>query len=490
MADTELTTPSGLFALLGSFWSQVYTGSAQAESLCAAVAEVAKQLKVDTDQAARVVSFQDTQPYRRERWYPIQLLSSDLNVSQGNVPRFGDGFVFGRQPDGSSLQYGQALPRYYAFPAPPGLKSFQTLSARISDSQLVLINGVEVLYDEPRGLLLFADNPLTDPRVGVQAIDTDRGLIGTAVLWMSDALFEHSDVYRQHGYVFGLDPQQSSEVQKPGLLAVSDAVVGGSAIQTFSDLLTAGTGIPQAASAQVVEHILTDARGIAVVTDSHVYRVPADSTIAWEPGDTIPAGSFVTSDVAIFDFRRGVTPDSLASLVVSKDMLASGVLGDLVFPNKLVPLQSTYETGFEVTTFELGGQPESVREFFRIFSERLHAAGLRLAALTNASGEPPGQINPLRFLLKNWLRNSLLVVKLAGPALRGLGAAHLLKLRELTPPHTLLVLMVDLHPAPAQLTLGTAPRVGKFTGTATKQSSCPIGTIRVKLRSVNSSGVL
>jgi hypothetical protein len=490
MSDTDITTTSGLFSLLGSFWTEVYTGNAQAESLCAAVSEVAKQLKVDTDQAARVVSFQDTVLYRRERWFPIQLRSNELNTTPGNIPRFGDGYVFGRQPDGSTLQYGQAVPRYYSFPAPANLKSFQTLASRITSPGLVFINGVEVLHDAARGLLLFASNPLTSPLVGVQSVDTENGLVDTAVLWMSDALFEHSDVYRQHGYVFGLDEQHDSETQHAGLMAVSNAVVGGSSQQTFGELLVAGTGIPQAASDQVVEYILADSRGRAIVTDKCVYRVPADSTISWEPGDTIPAGSFVTDDVSITDFRRGLVPESLAALVVSKDMLAAGILGDLVFPNKLVPLVSTYTTGGEVTTFELGGSPTVVREFFRIFSERLRAEGLRLSALTNASGEPPGQINPLRFLVKNWLRNSLLVVKLAGPALKGIGASHLLKLRELTPPHTLLILMIDLHPAPVQLTLGSSPRVGKFTGTATQQASCPVGTIRVKLRSVNSSGVL
>lgn len=480
----SLDSVDGLLGLLGSFWTELYEERTQVESFCEGVAETEKQLRQDTDQVDRALSFTEIDPYRTERWYPVQLNESELNSTPGTVLRFNEGATFGNQADGSVHVYGAPVARYYSFPVPANLRGFQYMAARLTLSGATYTNGIQVLLDTERSLLLFKDNPLLDPNLGHQVLSDGTQSTQSVTVWLSDALFEHSDVYRQHGFVFGLPVNQDSAVAKPGLEAVSDAVVGGSSVLSLSKLLEAGTGIPFARTAQTVLYSFVDRGGRVVITDKAVHRMAAAAPVPWSVGSVIPAGSFVSSDVAIADCRRGTAPDWLKALVLHRGLRDSGVTGDVTFGNQLVPLQASYATGEEVTQFELGGSPEAVASFFAILSQRLSAAGLRLAALTSASGEPAGQINPLRFLIKNWLRNSLLLVKITGTALLSPGAAHLAKLRSLLPPHTALVVLTDLQPQPARLTLGGTPRISRFRGTATKRATCPIGTARVSLRPV------
>jgi len=480
----SLTDSEGLLPLLGSFWTEVYEDRTQVESLCEAVAEEAKQLQEDLDTVDKALSFKEIKPYRRELWYPLRLEESQLNTTPGTILRFNEGATFGNQSDGSAHAYGAPIARYYSFPAPSKLRGFGYIAARITQSAATFINGIDVLLDTDRGLLLFKENPLLNPALGRQVISDGIQTSQSVTVWLSDALFEHSDVYRQHGFVFGMPSEQDSAVAKPGLVAISDAVVGGSSALTAAELLEAGTGIPFARTAQTVQHSFTDRTGKVLITDTDVYRVASDAVVPWAVGDVIPAGAFISSDVAVADCRRGTFPSWLKALVLHRGLRPAAIDGDITFADVLSDLKSSYVTGNEVTRFPLGGTDSAVAQFFELLDTRLDAAGLRLSALTVASGEPAGKINPLRFLVKNWLRNSLLLVRITGSALRAPGAVHLAKLRELIPPHTILAVLTDVQPDPARFTLGGSPRISRFRGVATQRASCQIGVVRVSLRSV------
>jgi len=488
--DSLLTSTEGMQNLQGSFWSETYDGRAQAKSICSAVAEVAKQLAVTADELQLSVSRSEIQPYRRERWRALQLKQSELNTSRGSLLRFGDGAVFGAQPDGSRYQFGVSSQLFYTFPVPAELKAFQFLSTRISSPGRVWVPGVEVLFDPDRQLLIFRDNPLDDLLVAVEDFsDNETVSERIATLWLSDSLWEHHDVYEQHGFAFGFPPLQDSGVQQPGLAAVADNIVGGTTLEKFQLLLAASTGIELTGAGEIVEAVLTDRAGTVLVTDQKARRLPADVTISAVVGDTLETATFVTDDVLVQTFSQGTAPDWLTALALPRGFLAAGFGEDFMLQNADVELVTEEVDGQTRLSFDIGGDPENAAAFFQEVHTRALAAGTPLSDLIEewAGGSLPETINPLEFCLENLLRNALLVVRLKLPALRNPGRAHLRRLAELVPPHLLLILLVDLRPPPLTLILAQTVTMGTFTGMPVQTATATVGTIQTNLRIITTN---
>jgi hypothetical protein len=481
--DKRLTSTAGVSRLSGSFWTETYDARAQTEALFAAVAELAKQYRVQGDEAIAAVSRTAIRPYRRERWAELVLKRSELNTSRGALLHYGTGAVYGAQEDGTRYQYGVSGTTYYAYPAPAGLRRCTCLGTRINTPGRCWTLGVDVKFDAELGLFLFRDDPLADPHVARLVDDDDV----TALLWICDAEFEHHDVYQQYGFVHGFSARQDSLVQKPGLNAVADCVVGGTSLKTFTDLLEAGTGIPKTQRAEIVEDVSEDAAGPLLLTDRAAYRLPPGSTIPWSIQETIPADTFVTTDVIVQSFSQPQVPDWLHGLALTPGIVAAGFVGGLVLYNADVEVQKRTVGGRTRVAFDVGGSAAEAKQFF----DEIHARGATAAlsfwdALELEYGSNPTTINPLAFFVKHWFRGSLLVVRLAGAAIRGKGWTHLRFLKQLTPPNLLLVVLADLRP-PRQVFTIPRPRVDRFLGTEPQLATLRLSSPRAGIRAVTTN---
>lgn len=478
--DKSLTSKVGIGRLAGSFWSETYEGAAQTESLFEAVAELAKQFAVQTDEAFSAINRETLHPYRRVRWSALPLKGSELNTITGGLLHYGDGAVYGPQPDGLRYAYGVANTTFFIYPAPNNLKRCSYLTTRINESGRCWTLGVDVVLDPVRHVFIFREDPLLDPSVSVTLQDDDH----LSALWICDGFFDFNDTYNQYGFVHGFASNQDSEQQRSGLLPVAESIVTGTNTQDFCKLLAAGTGVPLVPTDSVVRVLGSDVRGDFLATDDAIYRIPAGSATTYKVGDTIPANSFITNDVLLQQFSQPSVPSWFRALGLSPGIIAVGVADGLMLFNDDVELVVDHTVTPPRVSFDVGGTDQEAKAFFDDVQARFVAAGRSFwEALQSEYGANPLTINPLEFFVKHWFRGSLLVVRLTNAALRNAAKAHLQFIRKLKPPHTLLVILVDLQPPKQKFTIGS-DRIGRFLGTTPNSGLVQTPADRVSIRYV------
>jgi hypothetical protein len=147
--------------------------------------------------------------------------------------------------------------------------------------------------------------------------------------------------------------------------------------------------------------------------------------------------------------------------------------------------------GYTKISWDLGGFPFDIVKFW----EDVHASGVAanetLAMLLDVRPNPVGQptaaslpttINPLQFLTDNILRNNAYVVKVKpGSQLAGqLAFVPVDQLRKIQPPHTLMLLIVELAYADSPVIM-EGPGTDLAPGYEESVSGFPIMTISESL---------
>jgi hypothetical protein len=478
--DKSLTSTVGIGRVAGSFWTETYLGAAQTASLFESVAELAKQFGEQRDTAIDATARESVRPYRRERWSVLDLKGSELNTVIGSLLHYGDTAVYGPQPDGLRYQYGVSKTTLYVYPAPSNIRSCTYVSSRINLTGKVWLVGVDVVLDTINSVFIFRENPMADASV----IATTTAADTLATLWLCDAEFEHFDVYNQYGFVHGFPSRQDSKVQKPGVLAVAEAILTGTNVSDFSALLAAGTGMPRTTQTELITDVAADSTGNFLATDYAIYRIPNGSASAYAVGQTVPAGTFITDDVIIQQFSQGTVPGWFKALGLSPGIAAVGLGMGLMLFNADVPLIADHAQTPPRISFDVGGNAQSAKTFFDTIQHRFQTAGLSLWDLLEQEyGANPTTINPLEFFIKHWFRGSLLVVKLSGAALAGPDQAHLRFIAKLKPPHTLLVVLADLQPPKQPFRISSSVAT-TFLGTEPQLNALVMTIDRVTIRYV------
>ena len=231
-------------------------------------------------------------------------------------------------------------------------------------------------------------------------------------------------------------------------------------IKDIQQAWSAITGIALVREAtEQVETISVDSRSQLVITDRHVYKFPVGSNVIVSVGQQLTAGSPLVDTLLFYEFNRGQVSSDLTGLVFGRGILSNDFWGDLVFENKDVPLEvSTDAGGRTKVQFEIGGFPGDVEAFWDIVHTRGLTAGKTLANLLDLRESPvdeptaamlPTTINPLKFVVQNLLRYHAFVVKLRSGLLsiKALGLSAAACLKRIIPPHTLMLVLVELDHA-------------------------------------------
>jgi hypothetical protein len=507
-----------LIAALGSFWSRLYTGVDQVHSYVDATAHVANQTYQNLIETIEALSRFDIPLFHTEKLTPVVLKKSERNSARTTIARFD------RDPPANfdgSLQFDSANEGapFFSFPLPASLIDVAQLFNRITFPTGVLSKNLDFLVDVERRALIFAKDPFENPAFTKRpAADTTED--EELTLWAFCGQFDYNNVFNQFAYAVGIKLRTSQGYKDLTNAVISGLVAGGATAAILDSAIAAICGLPISVGPdEVVERVDNDARGLLIITDKAVYRFPETAIPRVEVEQRLSAGTPLVYGVDVHEFFVGnsytrqpeqrvlccpapnnilssntwesltteneedllVDPNeeqcqpvrkNIAAVAIDSGFLASCFYGDIVFENKLVPLEvnAAHHTGYTYVKFRLGGYPADIEQFFdEVHTRGVQAAELRktqpdcapklkigtLAHLldkrVNASTEPtaaqlPKTINPLRFLVENVLRNNVFVVRISVTALglNPLGLYNIRHLRQLLPPQTAMIAIFEL----------------------------------------------
>lgn len=449
----DFDRPAALLNVVGSFWSTIYQGSGLVSDYTAVTGQTAQQAYREILELIQSASRFDVPLYHKEDWYPVVLLESEVTrqeepLAYGEPVNYGDNYV-----------YGQSVRRQYFYANKPAdLAQASYMFDRLTAPTVSLEVGTDVVIEADR--LVFLENPFSYPTVVARDIVDSRGNIvdRETTFWLYAGKFDWKTVYEQFGYALELDIQ-TSEAYKRFLNVIFDGLVGGTsaAIQRWAIAAALGVPVVQEVKEQVLE-IRADVRDLTIVTDFHTYQYPPGTTPLVHEGDVLPAGAFLTDTLQLFEFIAGVVPpvEQLPALTMAPGMLAFGYWHGVTFENKMVPVTVEPDVdGYTKISWPLGGFSLDVEKFWADTHAAGVAKGQTLAMLMDQRPSPVGQpfaeclpayVNPLEFLIKNYLRGNAFVVKVRPGSVRrnALSFVPVTCLQKIHPPHTAMLFVFEL----------------------------------------------
>jgi hypothetical protein len=480
--NTIYDQPENLLAVLGSWWARDYASFDQVSSLVRGKAQVERQTLLDIMELIASISRFSVPIYHKDNWYPLYVRESELNGVNTSLPTYDGSNVYA---DGE-WSFGTPLgDDKFAFPVADNLISAPVIMNRFTDPTLLMTEQVDYLV--AAGTIVFKMNPFADVRVAKRPVFEDGVVVDQeALLWVWRGEWDWDTIYRQFGYVLRMR-LQSSKGYRDLMNAVYDGITGGTSRSDILSAFSAMTGVPLVREAEeTVEHVTSDGTELLIITDQQVYKFGLNAVPIVAVGDVLKRGDSLTDALQVHELNCGETPEDLHALALGEGFLSTCFFSDLIFENKNVPLEVEphHPSGYTKVSWGLGGFPLDVDKFF----DELHNRGVakaqqpvddceasqvvrypgsecgevefvgRRATLahlldrrTEPIGEPqkdnlPQVINPLKFLVENVLRNNAYIVrvKVSSAGSGGVGLHNVKLLRQVVPPHTAMLLLVDL----------------------------------------------
>jgi hypothetical protein len=446
----DLANPAKLLTLLGSHWTDFYPDQegvlAEFLNAVAALAEDVERLTVEN---LDVLSWKTCPVFRLRGWYAWRFRRSDRD--QASIPRFGDvDRVFGQGGLKYDLPGSQtAVP----FPSPAGLVDCRLACSDKRLGDTVLSQGMDLLVDRERAVVWFRQDPEDIPGITKSDVIEDGIVVDREyVLWLKDSQWDVDLLQRQFGYVLGL-AGPSGVAYRQVLQARMASLINGNNGRRLQGVIQAMTGVEFVQSrTETVEIVEQDARGLVIATDQRVYRFSSRANAIVAVGDVVSISRPLTDAVQIYEFNRGEVPDDLLALSVPEEFW--GGYGEVVFQNKVVPLQVKQVAGKTYAYFSVGGFGKAVKDFW----DTVHARGLEQGATLanlldireNPTDEPqsynlPPTINPLKFLVEHFFRYHVFAVKIRTAALGRDVFIDPKAWRALVPAHTFGFLILEIE---------------------------------------------
>jgi|GEM_PF-7042824 len=500
--NTVYDQPQNLLATLGSWWADDYSGKDQVRSLVMGKAQVEQQSMLDLMELIASMSRFSVPIYHTDNWYALYLKKSEMNSVQTSLLRYDGGATF----DGGERYDVPLSTPNFAFPRPADLVEAPLIMNRFTDPTMTLTQEIDYVFVDDS--IILRQNPFDDIRVAKRPVYDDGNIVDEeALVWVFRGQFDWDTTYRQFGYVIGMR-LQSSKGYRDLLNAVYDSMVGGTTAVSILSALSAMTGVPLVREAEeTITDIDTDPDNLLIITDQHVYKYDLAAVPTVAIGDVVKRGGELTDVLQISELNRGAIPSSVAALALGEGFLSSCFYADLVFEDRdtALTVDETDPSGYTKLSWTLGGFPNDVDAFF----DDMHTRGVaeaereidpceeiktirypandcdevevvvRLGTLAHLMdqrpvqvGEPkkshlPATINPLKFLVTNVLRNNAYIVRVraAAAGADGVGLHNVRLLRKVLPPHTAMILVVELTAATDSVTVDLInEQVSTFVG--------------------------
>jgi hypothetical protein len=447
-----------LLGLLGSFWATAYQGNSLLEDLAGTTGQMAQQSHLQLLELVCSVSRYSVPIFHQSSWYSLRILESELNSDTSLVAKYSTPAAE-TYSSATTLAYAEIPEQtFYSVAKPEGLEDVKVIFNRLAAPSVELTKNIDFWVRD--SVITVRDNPFDNPRIPKRTILSGDGTVTDreCVLWLYRGQWDWDTVYEQFGYALRLK-LKSSQGYKDFINAIFDAFVAGTSVRTQAQALAAAFGIPLVVEAEeTVESIVNDADKLNIITDAHVYQFPIGTTPVVSVGDVVRAGDPVTNLFQTFEFNRGtiIDPADISALSIGSGVLAWGFWGDLTWENQEeAVLVEEGVDGYTKVSWNLGGFPFDTEKFW----DDVHTAGVAanetLAMLLDGRENPTGQptanslpttVNPLQFLVDNLLRNNAYVVKVkpGGQLSNQLAFVPVAQLRKIQPPHTLMMIIVEL----------------------------------------------
>lgn len=463
-----------LLGAVGSYWAHYFGDRDRLKLLFYGDGQEYAQTYLDYLEAVATVSRANVPVFHTEYWYLLVLSNNDGRNSVKNVYgqddlRYGEGGV----------QYGAAQTGEVLFPLPtdeligrltdiPG-----TIYNRVLYPSKSWVNGTDFDIDTERRLIRFREDPFTSGYAATSPVYDDNGeqvdeIIG---LWVYNGKFDLDLIYNHWGFAINM-LLPSSENYKALMNAIWDAYVRGSNIGALQTATAAMLGVPFVLEpTEVIEDIVAEPTRRLITTDKHVYTFSLEANVIVSIGQTVFAGEELTDAVVVSDLSGNAPEyDTLSAIAIDKDYLSGGYFAELVFENQEVDVEylGVDSDNKAVVTFRIQGFPSDVDLFFEKAQTIAKTTGKKtLAELLDLRDDPstqplpgnlPTQLNPLEFVLENIMRNNLWLIKVRTSAIAegspGLGLFK--NFRDVVPPHTSLLIFVEIEAAADTIDLSQA----------------------------------
>ena len=417
---SDLDRSKVLISLLGSFWARTYTGIDQVHSYVDAAAYNVAQSHRNTLELVAAMSRYEVPLFHKELLVPVVLKRSELNTALTNTVLFD---VDKARFNADLIFDAAANSELYSFPLPKKLVGVTQILNKITFPTVVLSENVHYTVDTRRNAIVFTADPFANPAVLKRATQTDTGRSDEEiVLWGFIGSYDYEYVFNQFAYALSIRLKTSQNYKDLVNAIFSSLTAGGMSAKNLDLAIAAITGIPVVADArETVEVVEYDAAGLLVVTDKNVYKFPESAAPTVIVGQTVRAGEQLIQGFEINEFFFGnsnLPPDegrvdrpdiisllstnayetiaaendddllvsteslcpqrkALTALALDNGFLSTCFYGDLVFENKIVPLQVSPNPrdGYTFVKFALGGFPADVERFF----DELHRRGIEAA---------------------------------------------------------------------------------------------------------------
>jgi len=439
----DITDGQYLYRSLGSFWTQLFTSKNELKGYTTGMAEEAIQAYYNLVENIQKYSIKDIGVLHKEKWLPLVIKKSEYNKAPFVFEK--DGAVFGSQPV-TDLFYGGQLFRFgeakhtdgstvYSFSLTNKVKKFNVIADRIIAPQVMLISGVDVILKN--NVLFFNKDIFNDPSLARTKIITSEGAPSFfkddngalvedefVILWLYNAELDEDALYTNFGTLLDVK-MDSSQAYKDILISLMNLYVEGPTISALNKIFAVLAGCPTILGVtETVEDIYEDTRFKYVITDKNVYRINLAQEIAdfVQVNAVLQAGDILTNDVLLIDSVIDpvwwLSKIETRKLAFASYVFNAEIKAQLFFENTdtFVTCDITGSAGSlkRTITFPVTGRREDVDAFHAYINKEnttkdklLYALGL----LKDASSRAP--VNPLNFILSNFLKNNTLLLKMS-----------------------------------------------------------------------------
>lgn len=442
---SALDNKEQILRLLGGFWNYTYEGQDLLAEALKARWNLTKQIFERLQEASDCRSRLNIPVFRKENWRYFSISSKDVK----NFPNtYGEG---GTYDDGSLFGIRSAsLP--FICPFPKEISNCRVITNRLTNSSLTLVGGLDFFINKTNDTIRFTINPFDDERINKQ--NTEDGY-EEVILWLYKPEIDREYLFYHFGNIINMWAESNKEY-KQLINNVFDSLCDGTSIGKTLDAISISTGIPLAKGVETVEYVEEDKLSKLVITNKFVYSFSKNSEILVSPGQELHQDQALSDGFTYQELNTGSTPVGVSVLSVSPEVLNQKTISDLGFVNadKITYVSKSLD-GKTKITFDIGGHPFDVDNFWKEVSRREVASGKSLASYldtrANKEGEPeasnlPSVINPLSFLCQNLFRHGGLVVKIKAKAVNptAAGIDKLSYVRRLLPPHSHVFLILSL----------------------------------------------
>jgi hypothetical protein len=449
-----------LIRTLGSFWYHYFGDRDQLETHYRSLGHEQGQAYLDYLEAVASVSRFDIPAFHKEDWYLWVIKESDSDQVKNIYDQ--EGLAY----DGS-VAYDSARADQFLFPLPtdgflgPMADARFQIYNRVIYPSKTWTRGLDFDIDYEQKTIRFYEDPFESEYVAKrEVVDESGNAVDREIgLWLYRGEFDLDWIWERFGFAVALR-LESSQYYKDFTNALWDAYVFGSNMRSMHMAFESMFGIPLVIEpVETVERIVEEPERTLVITDKNVYEFKAGVTVIVSVGDELVAGDSMIDAIVVEDLA-GNAPDVslLSGVAMDENYLSGGYFAELVFENTEVDVEygGLDDDGKAVVTFRIQGFPNDVDLFFEKAQEVAKATGQKtLAELLDLRDSPSSQplppnlsakINPLDFALQQIMRNHLWLLKIKTSAIqdRAPGLKMLRYIRDIVPPHTSLLIFVEI----------------------------------------------